>query len=68
MYRPPILGFDEWRSNPSVQIQWADGTVVYRGILGDMSPETLAREKAEREHKEELRDRNVVVLDDWRNE
>jgi hypothetical protein len=63
----PILGFDDWRSSPSVEVQWKDGTPVASvGILGDMSPETLAREQAEREHKEELRNRDVIVLDDHR--
>jgi hypothetical protein len=68
MYRPPILGFDDWAANPSVHAQWADDTPVATvGILGDMSPETLAREQAERECKEGLRQQsNVILLEDWR--
>lgn len=57
MYRLPMLGFDDWASYPSVSVQWKDGTVICRGVLGDMSPKTLAREKAEEARKERLRSR-----------
>jgi hypothetical protein len=53
-------------ATPSVHVQWKDGAPVATvGILGDMSPETLAREKAARGRIEELRQQNVI-LDDWR--
>jgi hypothetical protein len=70
MYRPPILGFDDWRANPSVHVQWKDGTPVASvGILGKFDSETIATEKAERERKEELRQQtNVVLLEDWRHD
>ena len=70
MYRPPILGFDDWRANPSVHVRWKDGAPIASvGILGDMSPETLAREKAEEARKEELRSHdNVVLLEDFNEE
>jgi hypothetical protein len=61
----PILGFDDGPTDPSCVV-WKDGTVVYRGILGDLSPKTLAREKAEQEHKQQLRDSGVVLLEDFR--
>ncbi len=68
MYRPPILGFDEWRTNPLAHVQWKDGTpVTTLGLLGDMSVETLARRKAEQVRKQELRQQtNIVLLEDWR--
>jgi hypothetical protein len=62
----PIIGFDNWE--PPMRVRWADGTkLTYCGILGDMRPETLAREKAEQSRKEALRQqRNVFLLEDWR--
>ena len=44
-WRLPILGFDNFEPK---FVQWANGTrIPYSGILGDMSPKTLAREQAE---------------------
>lgn len=60
-WSPPILGLSD------TQVVWRDGTIVCGGILGRVDPEELARERAERERKEELRQQpNVVLLDDWR--
>jgi hypothetical protein len=62
----PVLGLGAEDRRPHT-ITWLDGTVVCRGILGDFSPETVAREKAEQDRKDELRsNENVVLLDDWR--
>ena len=61
----PILGFNG-RPPDALRVQWADGTYICGGILGDLRPETLALEKAEQEQKQELRNRDVVVLDDYR--
>jgi hypothetical protein len=68
MYRPPILGFDDCRADPLIHVRWKNGaSVATVSILGDMAPETLAREKAERLRKAELRQQtNVVLLEDWR--
>jgi hypothetical protein len=63
----PILGFDDGGPTYPSLVIWKDGTVICGGILGDMSPETLAREKAEWERKAELRQQtNVILLEDWR--
>jgi hypothetical protein len=34
--------------------------------LGKFNAETVALDNAERDYKQELRDRDVVVLEDWR--
>ena len=69
----PILGFDDGPTDPSLVV-WKDGTVVCRGILGELDAEWLkdyqGRLQAERDYQQklqELRDRDVVVLEDWRN-
>jgi hypothetical protein len=62
-FSPPILGFDDWSPDPLLA-QWRDGTVVYRGILGDMSPEALA----ERDYKQQLRSQGITVLADYQKE
>jgi hypothetical protein len=62
----PVLGFSDWSPNPSC-VQWKNGTVICRGILGAFDPETLAAERAEQERKEELRSHdNIVLLEDYR--
>jgi hypothetical protein len=63
----PVLGFSDWSPNPSC-VQWKNGTVICRGILGGaFDPETLAAEQAERDRKDALRNHdNVVLLDDYR--
>jgi hypothetical protein len=62
----PILGLSD-RPPDALRVQWKDGTPVASvGILGDFSYETLAHEKAEQEHKQELRDSGVVLLEDFR--
>jgi hypothetical protein len=65
----PILGL--WPNGPSepVRVQWADGTPC-GGILGSDIEQALERrriDEAEEAHKQELRDRNVVLLDDYRH-
>jgi hypothetical protein len=62
----PVLGLGDEQMSP-VTVTWRDGTVICRGILGDMSSETLARQRAEQLRQEELRQQtNVVLLEDWR--
>jgi hypothetical protein len=68
----PVLGFSDGPPTPSLVV-WKDGTVV--GILGALDAEWLkdyqGRLEAELEYKrklEELRNRDVVVLDDYRKE
>lgn len=65
MYKPPMMGFEDWAANPSVDVQWKDGArVAAVGILG--TAEIVAREQAEHERREELRSHdNVVLLEDW---
>jgi len=60
----PVLGFSDYR--PTDCAVWKDGTVVFRGILGKFDAETIARDNAERDYKQKLRDRDVAVLEDWR--
>jgi hypothetical protein len=59
-YCPPILGFVD---REFVTVAWKDRTVI-GGILG--APEQWAKNKAELDYKEQLRDQGVVVLDDHR--
>jgi hypothetical protein len=63
----PILGFGDEGSG-SYTVTWKDGSVVYRGILGDIEElMARAREQSEKEAQEQqLRDRDVIVLDDHR--
>lgn len=63
-WNPPMLGFTACAAN-TVNVVWRDGTAV--GILGNLSAESLARDKAEQERKDELRQQaNVILLDDFR--
>ncbi len=65
MYRPPMMGIDDWAPGPSVDVP-VEGRYASRSgrLLGRV--ETIAREKAERERREELRSHdNVVLLEDW---
>jgi hypothetical protein len=59
-YSPAILGFDD---RELVTVTWKDRTVI-GGILGN--PAQWAKNKAELDHKQELRDHGIVVLDDHR--
>jgi hypothetical protein len=59
----PILGFDDGDPIIPSRVQWKDGTVVYRGILGAFDPEW----EAEQKRKQELRSHeNVVLMEDYR--
>jgi hypothetical protein len=49
----PILGFGDLQPSPTT-VKWADGTLIYRGILGGFD-----------EPEQELPD-NVIKLDDYR--
>ena len=49
----PILGFGDGQPSPTT-VKWADGTLIYRGILGGFD-----------EPEQELPD-NVIKLDDYR--
>ena len=70
-WSPPILGFTNCAADIT-RVVWKDNTTVCGGILGDSTQlaatmADLAREKAERERKDELRRQpNVVLLEDWR--
>lgn len=64
----PVLGLT-WNGDSSAdpRVIWKDGTVVCGGILGAaFDPETKLRHEAAEAHKQELRDQNVVVLEDYR--
>jgi len=62
----PVIGLGDEQSSPTTVI-WADGTVICRGILGGtFDPEWRAAYEAEQQRKEELRNRDVIVLDDHR--
>jgi len=57
----PVLGFDD--REPTMRIEWADGTrLTYAGILAPLGPEW----QAEQTRKQELRNCDVVILDDYR--
>ena len=51
-----ILGFGDEQSSP-VTVTWADGTILYRGILGSAFDPAPEPEQPD----------NVVSLDEWRN-
>jgi hypothetical protein len=61
-----MLGFDAAAN--LVRVEWKDGTTVCGGILGGaFDPEALAREAADRAHKDYLRAQpNVVLIEDWK--
>ena len=61
-----MLGFDCLAN--ITRVEWADGTTACGGILGNaFDPEALAREAADRAHKEYMRQQpNVILLEDFR--
>lgn len=64
----PVLGLGSEDSRPCT-VTWSDGTVVFRGILGDIE-EAIAHHKAyeaEQTRKQELRDNGVAVLEDYKH-
>jgi hypothetical protein len=62
-----MLGFDA--AADLVRVEWKDGTTVCGGILGHaFDPEALAREAADRAHKEFMRQQpNVILLEDYKD-
>jgi hypothetical protein len=62
-----MLGFDYVAS--LTRVEWKDGSTVCGGILGHaFDPEALAREAADRAHKDYLRAQaNVILLEDYKD-